>query len=146
MQISLLSNIFFARVVELIRLSDKDFSWSDKQILESLNKDLALGLFKNQQLLAVAIFSKIFETAELLYICVDMTKHNKGLGSKLLENSICYLSKQQIKEIFLEVDVNNHSAIKLYHKLNFSKISLRKNYYKKADGSQSDAIVYQLKI
>ncbi|MWX71232.1 alanine acetyltransferase, partial [Francisella tularensis] len=34
MQISLLDNSFFTRVVELIRLSYNDFSWSDKQILE----------------------------------------------------------------------------------------------------------------
>ncbi|OEZ33834.1 alanine acetyltransferase [Francisella endosymbiont of Amblyomma maculatum] len=146
MQISFLDNTFFARVVELIRFSDKDFSWSDKQILESLNKDLTLGLFENQQLSAVAIFSQIFETAELLYICIDVSKFNKGLGFKLLENSIYYLAQQQIKEIFLEVDVNNHSAIKLYHKLKFRKISLRKNYYKKTDGSLSDALIYQLKI
>lgn len=146
MQISFLGNTFFAKVVELIRLSDKDFSWSDKQILESLNKDLTLGLFENQQLSAVAIFSQIFETAELLYICIDVSKHNKGLGFKLLENSIYYLAQLQIKEIFLEVDVTNHSAIKLYHKLKFRKISLRKNYYKKTDGSSSDALIYQLKI
>ncbi|ORM39262.1 alanine acetyltransferase [Francisella endosymbiont of Ornithodoros moubata] len=146
MQISFLGNTFFAKVVELIRLSDKDFSWSDKQILESLNKDLTLGLFENQQLSAVAIFSQIFETAELLYICIDVSKHNKGLGFKLLENSIYYLAQLQIKEIFLEVDVNNHSAIKLYLKLKFRKISLRKNYYKKIDGSSSDALIYQLKI
>ncbi len=146
MQISLLDNSFFTRVVELIRLSDKDFSWSDKQILESLNKDLTIGLFENKQLLAVAIFSKIFDTAELLYICVDISKHNKGFGFKLLKDSIYYLAQQQIKEIFLEVDINNHSAIKLYQKLNFKKISLRKNYYQKADGSQSDAIIYQLSI
>ena len=146
MRISLLDNTFFGRVVELIRLSDKDFSWSDKQILESLNKDLTLGLFENKQLLAVAIFSKIFETAELLYICVDVSKYNTGLGFKFLKNSIYYLAQQQIKEIFLEVDINNHSAIKLYHKLKFRKISLRKNYYKKANGSQSDAIIYQLKL
>ena len=146
MQILFLGNTFFAKVVELIRLSDKDFSWSDKQILESLNKDLTLGLFENQQLSAVAIFSQIFETAELLYICIDVSKHNKGLGFKLLENSIYYLAQLQITEIFLEVDVNNHSAIKLYHKLKFRKISLRKNYYKKTDGSSSDALIYQLKI
>lgn len=54
MQISLLDNSFFTRVVELIRLSDNDFSWSDKQILESLNKDLTIGLFENKKLLAVA--------------------------------------------------------------------------------------------
>ncbi|MFV9973005.1 MAG: GNAT family N-acetyltransferase [Francisella endosymbiont of Hyalomma asiaticum] len=146
MQISFLGNTFFAKVVELIRLSDKDFSWSDKQILESLNKDLTLGLFENQQISAVAIFSQIFETAELLYICIDVSKHNKGLGFKLLEKSIYYLAQLQIKEIFLEVDVNNHRAIKLYHKLKFRKISLRKNYYKKTDGSSSDALIYQLKI
>ncbi|MDE4949002.1 alanine acetyltransferase, partial [Francisella tularensis subsp. holarctica] len=78
MPISILDNSFFTRVVELIRLSDNEFSWSDKQILESLNKDLTIGLIENKKLLAVAIFSKIFDTAELLYNCVDISKHNKG--------------------------------------------------------------------
>ncbi|MDE4984268.1 alanine acetyltransferase, partial [Francisella tularensis subsp. holarctica] len=68
-----------------MRLSDNDFSWSDKQILESLNNDLTIGLFENKKLLAVAIFSKIFDTDELLYICVDIYKHNKGFGFKLLK-------------------------------------------------------------
>ncbi|MDE4984343.1 alanine acetyltransferase, partial [Francisella tularensis subsp. holarctica] len=40
----------------------------------------------------------------------------------------------------------NHSAIKLYQKLNIKKLSVRKNYYQKADCSQSDAIIYQLSI
>lgn len=100
MRISLLDNSFFTRVVELIRLSDKDFSWSDKQILASLNKDLTLGLFEDKQLLAIAIFSKIFDTAELLYICVDISKHNKGFGFKLLKTQFTTLHSSKLKKYF----------------------------------------------
>ncbi|MDE5014790.1 GNAT family N-acetyltransferase, partial [Francisella tularensis subsp. holarctica] len=79
------------RLVELKTLSDNEYSWSDKQIFESLNKDLTIGLFENKKLIAVAIFSKIFDTAELLFICVDLSKHKKGFGFKLLTDSIYFL-------------------------------------------------------
>ncbi|GAB4224419.1 MAG: GNAT family N-acetyltransferase [Francisella sp.] len=146
MQISLVNSGLFDSVVKLIRNSDKIFSWSDNQILDSLHKDLILGLFDNDNLLAIAIFSKVCDTAELLYICVDRYNHNRGLGFKLLKESIDYLAKQHIKEIFLEVNVQNYNAIKLYKKLNFKQISLRKNYYTKNNDSSSDAFVYKLEL
>ncbi|WP_150468255.1 GNAT family N-acetyltransferase [Francisella sp. SYW-9] len=146
MQILNLNSSYFDNVISLIRLSDKDFSWSDQQILDSLGQDLVIGLIENHKLKALAIFSCIFETAELLYICVDKSNQNKGLGYKVLKQSFTYLLSQKVTEVFLEVDVNNHVAIKLYNKLGFKKISRRKNYYKRQDGSCSDALVYKFKI
>ncbi|AIT10248.1 alanine acetyltransferase [Candidatus Francisella endociliophora] len=148
MQISQLNKSFSKEVVNLIRVSDKDFSWSDKQVIDSLTDDMVFGLINdNQELLAVAIFSKIFETVELLYICVLASNQKKGLGYQILQKSLNEFSKKsEVENIFLEVDVNNQSAIKLYNKLNFREISKRKNYYKKANGKYSDALIYQLKI
>ena len=40
-----------------------------------------------------------------------------------------FLSNYDSKDIILEVDVNNNSAIRLYEKFGFSVISTRKKYY-----------------
>ncbi len=146
MQILKLDKSYFDEVTRLIRTSDKNFSWSNQQILDSLNQDLAIGLIGNNKLNALAIFSCIFEIAELLYICVDKSNQKQGLGSKVLEDSFTYLLNQNITGIFLEVNVTNHVAIKLYDKLGFKKISTRKNYYKKIDGSYNDALIYKLEM
>lgn len=148
MQILQLDKSFSKEVISLIRLSDKDLSWSDKQIIDSLTNDIAFGLIdNNQELLAVAIFNKIFETVELLYICVSTSEQNKGLGYLLLQKSLNEFSRNlEVENIFLEVDINNQNAIKLYNKLGFKEISKRKNYYKKPNDKYSDALICQLKI
>lgn len=76
--------------------------------------------------------------------------HNKGLGNRLLKESINllflekkYKNRNEIeKQIILEVDENNYNAIKLYLKLGFEEISLRKNYY----GLNNHGIVMKKKV
>ena len=62
---------------------------------------------------------------------------NMGYGKLLVE----YLISLNLKNIFVEVSSNNINAIMFYHRLNFLKIGLRKNYYKK---QKSDAILLKL--
>ncbi|AFJ43441.1 GNAT family N-acetyltransferase [Francisella orientalis] len=146
MQILELDITFLTKTIQLVRAIDKDFSWSDKQIEDSLTNDTVLGLMIDSELVAIAIFNYIFETAELLYICVDTAMQSRGVASKLLKYSIDHLGKKEVKELFLEVDINNTKAISLYNKLNFIKVSQRKNYYKKIDGSLSNALICRLDI
>ena len=58
-------------------------------------------------------------------------------GKKLVE----YLKNLNFKNIFVEVSINNKNAIMFYQRLNFLRIGLRKNYYKK---KRSDAILLKL--
>lgn len=146
MQILDLDTTFLTKTIQLVRATDKDFSWTDKQIEDSLINDTVLGLIIDSELVAIAIFNYIFETAELLYICVDTAMQSRGVASKLLKYSINHLAKKEVKELFLEVDINNTKAISLYNKLNFIKVSQRKNYYKKTDGSLNDALICRLDI
>ena len=48
------------------------------------------------------------------------------------------LNNLKYNQFFLEVSSQNNAAIKLYEKLNFIKITIRKNYYK----DNSDAFIY----
>lgn len=100
MQILNLDKSHVDAAISLIRFSDIEFSWSDQQILDSIEHDLTLGLFENDKLRAIAIFNSVFDTAELLYVCVDKSSQNKGLGYRILKQSFTYLLKQKYLKSF----------------------------------------------
>ncbi|APC97897.1 GNAT family N-acetyltransferase [Francisella frigiditurris] len=143
-----LSEIYYEDTLNLIRESNYDFSWSDKQIFETFKKknNIAFGLFNNEELIGISFYLLALDEAELLYITLRKDFRNKGLAYYFLEDNIRSLTKKDIKSIFLEVDLTNLFAIKLYEKLHFKNISMRKNYYKYPNGKTSDALIYQLRI
>ncbi|MFV0275499.1 MAG: GNAT family N-acetyltransferase [Bacilli bacterium] len=63
---------------------------------------------------------------EIINIGVDKNYRNIKIGSKLLEFVEDLAIKNKINNIFLEVNENNYSAIKLYEKFNFKIIQERK--------------------
>ena len=147
MQILKLTDNFYSQTLKLIRDTDSRLNWSDKQIFESFGDNhLVFGCIENDRLIAVAIFSYVLDTSELLYICVDKSIQSRGVANRLLTYSILELKKADINEVFLEVDTKNIAAKSLYKKLSFKQISMRKNYYQYKDGSSGDALVYGLNI
>ena len=60
----------------------------------------------------------------------------------MLEELINLAKERKLKDITLEVNVNNIPAINLYKKYNFKEVGLRKNYYNNSE----DAIIMTLKF
>lgn len=147
MQILQLNSSYYPQVLALIHNTDEKLNWSDKQVFECFAENhIVYAVKQNNQIIAVAIFSTILDTAELLYICVDKSFQNKNIANILLTDSIINLKTKSISELYLEVSVNNSHAIALYLKVGFKQISTRKNYYRYTDGSYSDALIYKLYI
>lgn len=75
---------------------------------------------------------------------IAVKKHfrRKGIGEKLLKKLIKLAKKHGLKEVFLEVNVENTPAIKLYEKLGFKQTKRIKKYY--SDGK--DAFIYVLDL
>lgn len=97
-----------------------------------------------EQALGFIIISKIIDEAEIITICILPEKRGKAFGAKLLQHQIEQLKQQEVKKLFLEVNENNSSAIRLYKKLGFLPTATRKNYYRLADGSCADALIFAL--
>ena len=74
---------------------------------------------------------------DIISIGVTQKFQKMGYGKLLIE----YLKSLNLKNIFVEVSTNNRNAIKFYYSVNFFKIGLRKNYYKK---QKCDAILLKL--
>ena len=76
-------------------------------------------------------------------LIIDIKNRGEGFGSLLLSNTLLVLRDMRVKNIYLEVAVNNRSAISLYEKYGFKKISIRKSYYK-FNETMIDAVLYRM--
>lgn len=121
-----------------------DISWDKNQFLYQINNsNTKTYIFKsNNEILGFVCFNICLDEAEILNICINKKHNNKGLGHYLLQNTINKLKSRNISKIFLEVNVNNIFAIKLYKKNEFKIISTRKDYYlNKTTNTKDDAYV-----
>jgi ribosomal-protein-alanine N-acetyltransferase len=62
------------------------------------------------------------------------------LGQKLLNHLLGQSLEMEIERLFLEVRPSNQAAINLYESNRFTRLGMRKGYYKAADGRE-DALV-----
>ena len=96
-----------------------------------------IKLVLEKQIIGFLQFSFNKSDCDIISIGVSQKFQKMGHGKLLVE----YLKSFNFKNIFVEVSTNNINAIMFYYSLNFLKIGLRKNYYKK---QRSDAILLKL--
>lgn len=77
------------------------------------------------------------DIGSIINFAITKEYRNKGIGSKLLNETIISFRNNNINEISLDVRASNVAAIALYNKFNFKKVFVRKEYYK----DKEDAIV-----
>ncbi len=98
--------------------------------LNTINEDdncELFGYFDSEKLVGFIHITKLVDELEIINIVVDDAYRRMGIGSKLIEFILNMF--KEYKAIFLDVNVNNSSAIKLYKKYNFSVVNTRKHYY-----------------
>ena len=91
----------------------------------------------------------VVDEAEIITIATDPHIRRKGVGRRLLQETIRKLEFDRRKKLFLEVDEANNAAINLYKRLGFKTVSERSGYYsdgKNANGKKSTALVMQLEL
>ncbi len=80
--------------------------------------------------------------SELYKIAISKDYQNLGFGKLLLRLHLAYLTLFEVKQNYLEVNINNHKAINLYKKLGYKEINIRKNYY----FNKEDALIMSIKL
>lgn len=109
--------------------------------IENLKQNTIFLLKDNQKEIGFIIYNIVIDEAEIYFLYIEKEYRSKNLGYFLTKYSIDYLKNNlNIKNFFLEVNINNQKAINLYNRLNFKKLRTIKNYY--SDGS--DAICMKL--
>jgi ribosomal protein S18 acetylase RimI-like enzyme len=72
---------------------------------------------------------KYKDKAFLFSFYIDRDYRKKGIGKKLLGETISILKNEDFKELELTVDHGNKSAVSLYKQFGFKKVGLRKDEY-----------------
>lgn len=86
------------------------------------------------------------EEAEIITLAVLPTYRRQGLARRMLEHALKEAGEKGCKHIFLDVEDGNAAAISLYENHGFSQVRRRKLYYRKTDGTYTDALVMRRKL
>lgn len=102
-------------------------------IESEINNNFAIVLVSDNDGIDGFLYALSFDdNIDLLGIVVNNEKRGQNIGSQLLEyliNNYCYHKCS----ITLEVSVENTPAIRLYKKLGFIEVNIRKKYYNGVD-------------
>jgi ribosomal-protein-alanine N-acetyltransferase len=112
-----------------------------QSFLEDRNTPGYIACDAKRRIAGFALIRTVADEAELLTIAVEPRWRGKGVGRALMDAVFADLLMSPARRMFLEVDEQNHAAIRLYEKLGFSTISSRKGYYPRPDGSAATALV-----
>ncbi len=95
------------------------------------------------ELVGYALVQKVQNEMELHTFAVKPECRRMHVGERILEFLIGSARDRRINNIFLLVRTGNSPARKLYEKLGFVSVGVRRNYY---DDTREDAIVMRLAL
>ncbi|WP_455480937.1 ribosomal protein S18-alanine N-acetyltransferase [Bartonella sp. B12(2025)] len=122
-------------------------SW-EKQAFDNFLQDQSVFGYKASligqpdQILGFCLCRLILDEAEIITIAVHPHFRRQGIGSLLIDSTLRHLHHEHTIKLFLEVEETNLSALNLYHRFEFQKISKRLAYYQ-SKNSRGDAIIMQ---
>ena len=121
--------------------------WSYEQYEQAVRNSplrrITLVLEAQSKILGFLVAQAIDHEWELENIVVAASHRRTGFGSRLLNEFLDLIRREQAESIFLEVRESNHAARRLYEKFGFVQTARRPNYYNQP---REDALTCQLKI
>ena len=131
-----------SHVAQVAELEKKCFSdpWSEKSIAGELDNKLAYWLVAVEgDFVAGYVGSQtVMGETDMMNIAVHPDYRRRGVAEALVNALVEDLKKQESHCLTLEVRASNEAAQKLYEKLGFAQVGLRKNYYR---NPREDALI-----
>ncbi len=122
------------------------FPWSENIFRDCLRVGYTCrALDLAGHIIGYAVMSLGAGEAHVLNVCVRDEYRSRGFGQRLLEHLLERAQASGVNEAFLEVRPSNLAAIRLYQRLGFEQIGIRRGYYQALDGRE-DAIVLKLAL
>ena len=124
---------------------DFDEFWNENVLKNELENPASTYIVAKDEQNNIVGYAGIWQPIDEAHITNIVTKKDKRrnkIGTKMLEELIKIAKEKKLKDITLEVNVNNIPAINLYKKYNFKEVGIRKKYYNNSD----DAIIMTLKF
>ena len=117
--------------------------WSARSMRETLSAQttLALGHEEGDALSGLLLIQRVPPDAEILTICVHPDNRRTGVAQQLFDHSATLLGPYGIDRLMLDVAGDNLPAISFYERNGFGRDGVRKNYYRREDGTAVDAVL-----
>lgn len=118
--------------------------WDKESWTKLTESKFLLSMHKDSEVLGFSLFDVSFvdSFAHLLKILTIPSIRGQGLGKNLLNESIEQLKGRGIREFFLEVEVQNLSAIHVYQQSGFKIIHRKSRFY----SNGADALIMTLSL
>ncbi len=124
-----------------IELVAYDFPWTLGIFRDCLRYGYTCMVFESDEdLLGYGILSVGAGECHLLNICIAPAFQGRGHGAQMIEGLLELARTQAARMAFLEVRASNTAAYRVYTKLGFNELGVRKNYYPAHNGRE-DAIL-----
>lgn len=138
----LVREMTFADIPHAVEIEQACFSmpWSEKSFQDSIIREDTLFLVCEDASTITGYIGMYisFEEGSITNVAVSPSYRKKGYGEALVSSVKKYANDKLVEKIFLEVRVSNTPAIKLYEKMGFENLGVRKNFY---DHPREDAYI-----
>lgn len=119
--------------IEEIEKESFNEPWLKEVYMKLIEKDnvFVYGAKADNRLVGFILIMDMIDVLEVIRIAIKKEYRRQGMGEDILREFI----SDSDKDIFLEVRTSNEKAIKLYKKIGFELLNIRKNYYKDTNES-----------
>ena len=126
-------------VAELEKICFSD-PWSEKSVASELTNPLSLWLVavEGERVAGYVGSQSVMGESDMMNVAVHPDFRRQGVAELLVKELVATLAEKGNYCLTLEVRASNTPAISLYEKLGFSRIGLRKNYYR---NPKEDALI-----
>ena len=126
--------------VHEVEVQSFSIPWSEKAFEESLGYSHAIFLVAewNGSIAGYAGMYQVFHEGDIINVAVAEKYRRMGVGKALMQGIISVAAERDIQDLTLEVRESNDAARRLYEKMKYKQIGIRKRFYERP---VEDAIV-----
>lgn len=122
------------------------FPWSQGIFRDCLRVGYCCWCYEvNDRILGYGVMSVAAGESHILNLTVCPESQRQGVGTKLMKHFLQLACRHNADTVMLEVRPSNTAAIRLYEKLGFCEIGVRRHYYP-ADEGREDALLLALSL
>jgi [ribosomal protein S18]-alanine N-acetyltransferase len=124
-----------------------DAPWDEDAFEAFLETDGVFGFVAlDEDPLGLVLCRSVAGEAEVLTLAVARWTRKRGVGRALMELAIGAAKAAGAVAVYLEVDIQNGPAARLYERLGFVRSGLRRGYYDRGAAPRADALVMRLDL